>query len=349
MTLVLIDGHAIAYRSYFAFINRPLTNSKGQNTSAVFGFIRMLMLVRKKHRPDLLAAVFDSEEETQRHREYPDYKANREEMPDDLSAQLPILFDVLDAFGVPVLAEPGYEADDIIATLAEDASSSGIDVRIVTSDKDLFQLLSPNIRIIRPSKGTAFADEIGPDYVKQKYGLKPRQITDLLALMGDSSDNIPGVKGIGEKTALKLLHKFGSLDTILENVDGVEPAHVRRKIADGRGDALFSRELVRLKTVPLDISLSDLKPRQADDDRLADLLIDLEFHQILRELSLRQRGPRRAERYETVGRDGLRALRCHAGRSRRDLVQHGGGARMVRAGGGRSASGRRVVFGFECE
>lgn len=308
MTLILIDGHAIAYRSYFAFIRNPLTNSKGQNTSAVFGFARMLMLVQKRYRPDYLAVAFDSGEETERHREYSEYKANRDEMPDDLSSQLPILFDLLEAFGVPVLVKPGYEADDILATVAGEASSQGMDVMIVTGDKDLYQLLNDRIHIIRPSTGTGLTDEVGPEFLEEKYGLKPPQIVDLLALMGDSSDNIPGVKGIGEKTALRLLHEFGSLDEILDKLDDVKPEHVRRKIAEGLDDALLSRDLVTLRNVPFTVVLSELRPAPPDEERLTRLLLDLEFHQLIRELSLGPVVEDAAAKYETVDVDGLQTL-----------------------------------------
>jgi DNA polymerase-1 len=286
MTLYLIDGHAIAYRSYFAFIRNPLTNSRGENTSAVFGFLRVLQLLRRKYNPHYLAVVFDSEEETDRHREYPDYKAHREAMPDELSPQLDRIVELLDAFSVPVITEPGYEADDVLATLARRAAGSGTDVRIVTGDKDFFQLLSERIHLIRPAKGSAFGDEIGPEYLESRFGLGPSQIVDLLALMGDSSDNIPGVRGIGEKRALDLLHRFGSLDAVYEQIGEVEPVHLRRKLEDGRDDARFSRELVTLREVPIELGLEDLTVGEPDTGRLEELLLRLEFHQILQQLEL---------------------------------------------------------------
>ncbi len=286
MSFFIIDGHAIAYRSYYAFIRNPLVNSKGENTSAVYGFIRVLLQIMKKENPEGLVCVFDSSEDTQRHKDFPEYKAQREEMPDDMSSQLPVIFDLLDALGIPVVAVPGFEADDIIATFAKEAAEEGKDVRIVTGDKDLFQLLSDRIRIIRPGKGTNLTDNIGPEYLGKKYGLKPDQIVDFLSLMGDSSDNIPGVKGIGEKTALKLLHEYGSLDAILENSSSVEPAHVRKKIEEGKDAALFSRGLVTLVDVPLEPACRDIKRGAPDEERLTKILLDLEFHQIIRELSL---------------------------------------------------------------
>lgn len=218
-SLFIVDGHALAYRAYFAFIRSPLVNSKGENTSAVFGFTRMLLLLLKKYRPRYLAVVFDSPEETARHREFPEYKAHRPEMPDSMVAQLPVIMDVVEALNVKVVVEPGLEADDIIATLARRARERGHDVKIITGDKDFYQILSDDVHIIRPEKGTGLEDEIGPEFTEERYGLAPARTIDLLALMGDSSDNIPGVKGIGEKTALKLLKDFGSLDAIYEHLD----------------------------------------------------------------------------------------------------------------------------------
>jgi DNA polymerase-1 len=308
MALFLIDGHALAYRSYFALIRNPLTNSRGENTSAVYGFTRLILLLLRKYDPQHLAVVFDSGGETERHREYPEYKAHREAMPDDMESQLSRIVEVLEALGVEVVEEEGYEADDILATLARRAAERGMDVKILTGDKDLFQMLSERVHIILPGRGTALEDECGPEYLEERFGLRPAQIVDLLALMGDASDNIPGVKGIGEKTALKLLHAFGSLDEILERMDEVEPAHVRRKLQEGRESALFSRELVRLKDIQLDLDIDDLVPGERDEERLTDLLIDLEFHQMLNELSLDIDRKKKEEEYGIVGREGLASL-----------------------------------------
>lgn len=308
MALFIIDGHALAYRAYFAFIRNPLTNSKGENTSAVYGFTRMLLQLLNKYRPEHLAVVFDSEEETERHREYPEYKAHREEMPDEMSAQIPWIFDVVEAMGITMVIQPGYEADDIIATLARSFSAEGIDVKIVTGDKDLFQLLSDRIHIVRPTKGSALEDEIGPEYLKKRFGLEPGQIVDLLALMGDSSDNIPGVQGVGEKTALKLLHAFGSLDVILAETDDIEPEHVRKKIERGRDSALVSRGLVTLQEVPLSLTLKNLEVGEPDEEHLTELLIELEFHQILREISSKSTKSSQPAEYLAVDERGLPAL-----------------------------------------
>ena len=308
MALFLIDGHAIAYRSYFAFIHNPLTNSRGENTSAVYGFLRTVLQLIEHYDPEMLVCVFDSEEETARHRDYPDYKAHREEMPDDLSPQFPVIVEMLEAMGIPVVVKPGYEADDIIATLAREAEVDGMDVRIVSGDKDLFQLLSDRVRIIRPGKGTNLKDVAGPDMVAEKYGLRPGQVVDLLALMGDSADNIPGVRGIGEKTALKLLRDFDSLDAILERSGEIEPAHVRRKIEEGREDALMSKELVTLIEVPLDITFDQLRRGERDETALIDLLLDQEFNQVIKELNLGRSVSSSSTEYRLVDEEGLQSL-----------------------------------------
>ncbi|MBU8921564.1 MAG: DNA polymerase I, partial [Bacteroidales bacterium] len=274
MTLFLIDGHAIAYRSYYALIRNPLTNSSGENTSAVYGFVRLILRLLEKYSPDHIVVTFDSEEETGRHQQYEEYKANRDPMPDELQHQIPIIEDLMKALGVPVLFAPGYEADDIIATLTREAEKDGLDVRIISSDKDLFQLLSKKVKMIRPSKGNDLEDEAGPEYLKKRFGLKPSQIIDLLAMMGDSADNIPGVKGIGEKTALALLEKYGSLDEILQNAEEIEPAHVSRKISEGREDAIFSKSLVELVDVPLETGYAGMIKRDMDEEKVTEILLD---------------------------------------------------------------------------
>jgi len=306
--LFIVDGHALAYRAYFAFIRTPLINSRGENTSAVFGFTRMLLLLLKKYEPRYLAVVFDSGEETERHREFPEYKAHRQEMPDDMVSQLPWIFEVTEALGIKVIMEPGIEADDLIASLARRANAAGLDATIVTGDKDFFQLLSDRIRIIRPDKGTALEEEIGPEYCMERFALAPEQVVDLLALMGDSSDNIPGVNGIGEKTALKLLHEFGSFDALFARIDEVKPEHIREKLRIGAESAMLSRELVRLRDVAVDFSLPALSVGKPDEEKITDLMLRLEFHQILKELSLAETVPTARKAYVLVGGDGLDAL-----------------------------------------
>ncbi len=284
MNLILVDGHAIAYRSYYAFIRNPLTNSRGENTSALYGFTKVLMQILKGYNPEYLAVVFDSDKPTGRSKIFPEYKANREKMPEDLARQIPLLHDLVKAFGIFVCAVPGYEADDILATIAGIASRRQIDVKIVTGDKDLFQILSDRVRLIRPGKGANLSDQVGPEYIQERYGLTPAQITDFLALMGDSADNIPGVKGIGEKTALKLLGEFGSLENILDKTEDIESVHVSSKIESGREEAVFSRKLVELINVPENFELEKMKVKGFDPGELAEMLLKLDFHEIVREI-----------------------------------------------------------------
>jgi len=313
--LFIIDGHALAYRAYFALIRNPLVNSKGEHTSAVFGFTRMLLLLLKKYRPTHLAVVFDSGEETDRHREFPEYKAQRAAMPDDMIAQLPLILEVLEALRVPTVVMPGLEADDIIATLAKRAASSGVAVKIVTGDKDFLQLLSPDIHIIRPEKGTGLEDEIGPEYPVLRFGLSAAQTVDLLALMGDASDNIPGVPGIGEKTALKLLAEFGSVDALYARLDEVSPEHVREKLRRGKESAYSSRRLVTLKEVSVPLSPDELTIGSPDAAAVTELFLRLEFHQMLRELSLKEPEPAVEARYHLVRAEELEALVARLGQA----------------------------------
>jgi DNA polymerase-1 len=303
-----VDGHALAYRAHFAFIRNPLINSKGENTGAVYGFTRMLLLLLRKYEPRYLAVVFDSGEETPRHREFPEYKAHRPAMPDEMVAELPWIFEVTKALGVRMILEPGVEADDLIATLARSANAEGLGATIVTGDKDFFQLLSDRVRIIRPEKGTALEEEIGPGYCEERFGLAPGQMVDLLSLMGDASDNVPGVKGIGEKTAVRLLREFGSLDALYARLDEVQPAHVREKLELGRESAMLSRDLVTLREAPLDVAVTSLSVAPIDGEKLTDLMLRLEFHQILKELSPVQEAPAEDARYEVVSARELDAL-----------------------------------------
>jgi DNA polymerase I len=306
--LFIVDGHALAYRAYFAFIRNPLVNSKGENTGAVYGFLRMLLLLIRKYEPRYLAVVFDSGEETARHREFAAYKAHRPAMPDEMAEQLPVIFEATEALGIKMIVEPGIEADDLIASLARKANAAGLDATIVTGDKDFLQLLSDHIRIIRPEKGTALEEGIGPEFCRERFGLEPERVIDLLSLMGDSSDNIPGVRGIGEKTALKLLHDFGSLDAVYERLDEVKPEHVREKLRSGAESARLSRELVTLRDVDVEFSLPALAVGAPEPRRLTDLLLRLEFHQILKELSPGEATEAAEGAYTLVAEDDLENL-----------------------------------------
>lgn len=254
--LYLIDSYALIYRSYFAFMSRPLRNGSGENISALFGYAKALAgLINAENvqRGILVAAVFDSRVPTFRHELYPAYKATRQKAPDDLHAQVPKVEAFLSALGIALLRSDGYEADDIIAVLAGRCREEGRECFILSSDKDLLQLVGDGIYELRPSKtGTDGACErIGPEEVKSIWGVGPEKILDLLSLTGDASDNVPGVKGIGEKTAVKLLARYGSLDEIYKNIASVEGA-IGKKLAEGRESAYLSRDLITLSLKALD-------------------------------------------------------------------------------------------------
>ncbi|MEJ2048963.1 MAG: 5'-3' exonuclease H3TH domain-containing protein, partial [Calditrichota bacterium] len=201
--LFLIDGSALFYRSHFAFIRNPLINSKGENTSAVFGFASSLIKILTEEKPDYIAVVFDTKEPTFRHKKYKEYKATREKMPEEMIYQYPRIIELVEAFDVPLIEKEEYEADDVIATLAREAEKRDMETFMVTGDKDFMQLISPSIKmyVIRPGKDVEIFDL---DYLKREYDMTPDQVTDYLALMGDSSDNVPGIQGIGDKTARQL-------------------------------------------------------------------------------------------------------------------------------------------------
>ncbi|MCZ6766992.1 MAG: DNA polymerase I [bacterium] len=281
MSLYLVDGHALAYRFYYAFIRRPLVNSKGEETSAVFGFVKSMLNLLEKFNPSHVAVVFDSREETFRRKMFAEYKANRPKMPESLAEQLPRIFSVLEAMSIPSLSVDGYEADDVIATIARSAEKT-TPVCIVSGDKDLYQLLSSRTSLIRPGKNGLLDDEIGPQDMRERTGLDPAQFAEYQALMGDPTDNIPGVPGVGKKTALKLISEFGSLKNLYENLDTIPSKALKAKLEEGKEKAFLSLELVRLvDTVPIDVDVQALARKPFDYDRLASLLRELEFKELL--------------------------------------------------------------------
>ena len=244
--LYLVDGYALIYRSYFAFIRKPLFNPQGRNSSAVFGFFRTLLSIMQQYSPESLAVVFDSMTPTFRHEKYPAYKATREKAPEDLHAQVPVIEEILRAMKFPQLRQDGVEADDIIATYASRAASEGWPCVIITGDKDLMQLVGKSVSAMIPDKSGGYA-EVGPEEVSEKFGVAPEQILDYLSLVGDQSDNVPGVKGIGPKGAVDLIRRFGSLEGIYENLDQLSPGQ-QEKLQQERENAFLSRELITLKT-----------------------------------------------------------------------------------------------------
>lgn len=245
--LFIVDGYGIIYRSYFAFISRPLTDGKGNNVSAVFGFFKTLMMIVRDYRPDYLVVALDAPERTFRHELFPEYKANREAAPEDLHAQVPVITGILEHAGIPYRMQPGMEADDIIATFCSQARLKGIDSVIVTGDKDLMQLVGPGVQVLRPPrKGEDSYVLCSEEQVPNLYGVRPDQIVDYLTILGDSSDNVPGIKGLGAKGAEKLLSAYGTLDNVYEHLDELTPS-VRAKLEEGRLGIGLSRTLIRLK------------------------------------------------------------------------------------------------------
>lgn len=255
--LYLLDSYGIIYRSYYAFINRPLKNPQGANVSAVYGFFRFLFALFEERNPGAFAAVFDSAVPTFRHEMYPAYKATRQKTPEDLHAQVPLVEEILQALGLPLLRADGYEADDLIAALAERCRAEDRECWIVSGDKDLLQLVGGPVRALRPEKDTA-CRSLGPAEVEAEWGVPPPRILDYLSLTGDSSDNVPGVPGIGDKTAQKLLAEYGTLDGLYERLESVKPDGVRNKLAAGRESAYLSRTLITLASdAPLPVAGTD--------------------------------------------------------------------------------------------
>jgi DNA polymerase-1 len=277
-TLFLIDGSSQMYRAYHAFRGRGLSNQEGHTTHAVYVFVTMLRKLVADHHPEYMAASFDLAGPTFRDQLVTDYKANRAAMPDDLAEQIKWVHEACEAMGVPILTAAGYEADDVIGTVAMRARSQGFDVAIVSIDKDFFQMVGPGIRVYDPREDGAWFDSDG---VVQKFGVRPELVTDVLALVGDTSDNVAGVPGIGKKGAVDLVTQFGGLDAMLERLAELKPKQ-REALAANRGEALRSRELVTIRTdVPLDVHLEALRYRGPSRERCYDLFSRLDFRVIL--------------------------------------------------------------------
>ncbi len=281
--IFLVDAYALIYRSYFAFIQRPLTNSRGENTSAPFGFANFLVEILEKFRPEYLAIVFDAGDSF-REEVYPDYKATREKMPDDLRSSLDRVREIVEGFRAAVVELEGYEADDVIGTLATKATDAGLEAVIVSGDKDFYQLVGPGVHLMNPGRGgpTGVAAEwVTQENASRKFGIPPSQVADYLALIGDSSDNVPGAQGIGPKTAVKLLQEFGSLEAMLERADEVTPPRARTSLRENADLVRLSRRLVTIMTdLPIGLDLEKLRVRQPDAVRLRDVFVDLEFRRL---------------------------------------------------------------------
>ena len=279
--LFLLDAYALIYRAYYAFIKAPRINSRGENTSAVMGFVNTLEEVLRKENPDYIGVAFDPKGGTFRHEAYPAYKAQREETPEGIRFAVPYIKKILEAYRIPVIEVPGFEADDVIGTLAWRFSSDEIGVFMMTPDKDYGQLLRPGVWMYRPHSGEKGFEIIGEKEICEKYGIeRPSQVIDLLGLMGDASDNVPGCPGVGEKTAVKLIGEFGDIDSLLQRKDELKGA-LKKKVEDNQEQIAFSKFLVTIKTdVPVDITLEQLKREPIDADRLRSLFDELEFRNL---------------------------------------------------------------------
>ena len=274
--LFLLDAYALIYRSYYAFLKNPRINSKGLNTSAIMGFVNTLNEVITKEQPTYMAVAFDHGK-TFRHEAFPAYKAQREETPEDIRASVPIIKDILEAYHIPVLQADGFEADDVIGTLATAAGREGIETYMLTPDKDYGQLVGGNVYIYRPRHGGGY-DTLGESEVTQKYGIATTaQVIDLLALMGDSADNFPGCPGVGEKTAAKLITQFGSIDNMLAHTDEIK-GKLREKVEGAVDDIRMSQFLATIRTdVPIALDLEKMKMTSPDEERLEKVFQELEF------------------------------------------------------------------------
>ena len=278
--LFLIDAYALIYRSYYAFIKSPRINSKGLNTSAIMGFCNTLNEVLTKEKPTHIGVAFDHGK-TFRHDAFPEYKAQREETPEDIKLSVPLIKQVLEAMHIPILQVDGFEADDIIGTIATRFGADGIDTFMLTPDKDYGQLIGPNVFMYRPRHGGGY-EILGEKEVGEKYGIPtPAQVIDLLALMGDSADNFPGCPGVGEKTAAKLINQFGSIDNMLQHTDEIK-GKLREKVENAVEDIKMSKFLATIRTdVPMQLDLDELKVEQPDETKLRAIFEELEFKTLI--------------------------------------------------------------------
>ncbi len=278
-TLYLIDGSAYIYRAFFAL--PALNNSKGLQTNAVYGFMTTLLKIIREHGPDGLVVAFDEKGPTLRHEEFKEYKTQRPPMPDGMKAQIPYIHRVVEALNISAVKQAGYEADDLIGTLARQAALAGHDVVIVTGDKDMLQLITPHVRIYDPVKDKWSGDA----ECLTKFGVEPGRVVEIMGLMGDSSDNIPGVKGIGEKTAMKLISQFGTIDELLRRLDEVTPARIKALLTEQADNARLSRKLATIDThSPVEFHPESYRIKPAHHEQLADLLRELEFTSLLKSL-----------------------------------------------------------------
>ncbi len=302
--LFLVDGSALYYRSYFAFSRNPLINSKGENTSATFGFLNVLLKLIELEHPDYLAIVFDTKAPTFRHKIYEKYKATREKMPEEMAAQYPRLIETLKAANFNILEKEGYEADDIIGTLARKFGKDSVDVYIFSGDKDMAQLVNGHVFLYNLPKAQAEPEILNRQKIKEKFKVEPEQIIDWLALMGDKSDNIPGIPKVGEKTASELLNKFGSLEEIYKRIDEVDKNWLREKLLEYREQTKLAKQLATIETnVPIDVDLEDLKFKMWDIQHVGPILKELEFRNLYNRMAAMSRGELNPDAFKKHDRD----------------------------------------------
>lgn len=281
---MLIDGNSVAYRAFFAL--PPLTNSSGMHTNAIFGFTTMLLKLLEEHKPTHVLVAFDAGKVTFRHEGYSEYKGGRQKTPPELSEQFPVLKELISSFGIAQFELSGYEADDIIGTLTKQADERGVEAVVVSGDKDMLQLSSELVTVAVTKKGVSEVDLYTPEAIQEKYGLVPQQIIDLKGLMGDTSDNIPGVPGVGEKTALKLLHEFSTVENVLDNLDKLK-GKLKENIENHKGDAVMSKKLATIfREVPLERETDEIKYNGYDAAKLGEAFRKLEFKSLMDKMEL---------------------------------------------------------------
>ena len=284
--ILIIDGNSLINRAFYA-VQRPMITKDGIHTQGVYGFLNMLQKLENDYDPKYLTVAFDMKAPTFRHLEYDGYKAGRKAMPPELAMQMPIMKDVLNALRIRILQMEGFEADDIIGTVAKMADKEGIGAYIITGDKDALQLVSENTSVVITKRGITDFELYDPQKMDERYGLTPAQFIDLKGLMGDSSDNIPGIPGVGEKTGIKLLQQFGSVENLLAHTDEISSAKLRTKVEENAQLAVMSKRLATINTnVPIDEKFSDFLLKEPDYDKLIGLYTKLEFNSFLKKLKI---------------------------------------------------------------
>ncbi|MFN9325990.1 MAG: 5'-3' exonuclease H3TH domain-containing protein, partial [Flavobacteriales bacterium] len=281
--LFLLDAYALIYRAYFSFIKAPRINSQRLNTSAAFGFTLTLLDLIKREKPTHIAVVFDTAAPTDRHIEHTEYKANRQEMPDDIRSNVPYIRRIIEAFNIPVLESDGYEADDVIGTLARKAEQEGYTTYMVTPDKDFGQLVTDKILMYKPGRAGAPPEVLGPKEICDRWGLTSTdQVKDILGLMGDAVDNIPGIPGVGEKTAIKLVQQYGSLESVIEHAHEIK-GKLGEKILEHKDQGVFSKRLATIIVdAPVDIDHDALHLDPPDKEKVMEVFSELEFRNLLK-------------------------------------------------------------------